>query len=129
MNPFLALSIEAGLTILACVLLTGYLRHYLKRVLVDLCKTEERAQFWAAFSNILLIGLPLTGLSIGADGSYIGYDGNSLTDITAFIRYSSDYVFGLEAGIRTVTLELDDVDSTYGKLEFDGPYVSLFLHF
>jgi hypothetical protein len=59
MNPFLALSIEAGLTILACVLLTGYLRHYLKRVLVDLCKTEERAQFWAAFSNILLIGLPL----------------------------------------------------------------------
>jgi hypothetical protein len=28
-------------------------------VLIDLCRTEERAQFWAAFSNILLIGLPL----------------------------------------------------------------------
>lgn len=59
MNPFLALFIEAGLTVLTCVLVTGYLRLYLKRVLVDLCMTEERAQFWAAFSNILLIGLPI----------------------------------------------------------------------
>jgi len=59
MNPFFALSVEVGLTILACVLITGYLRPYLKKVLVDLCRTEERAQFWTAFSNILLIGLPL----------------------------------------------------------------------
>jgi hypothetical protein len=59
MNPFLALSVEVGLTILACVLITAYLRPHLTRVLIDLCRTEERAQFWAAFSNILLIGLPL----------------------------------------------------------------------
>jgi hypothetical protein len=59
MNIYLSFSIEFGLTILACVLLTSYLRPHLKRVLVDLCKTEERAQFWGAFSNILLIGLPL----------------------------------------------------------------------
>jgi outer membrane protein len=77
----------------------------------------------------LEVGLPLTGLSIGADGSYIGYDGNSLTDVTAYIRYTSDYFFGVEAGVRTISLELDDVDSTYGKLDFDGPYVSLFLQF
>lgn len=77
----------------------------------------------------LEVGLPLTGLSIGADGSYIGYDGNSLTDVTAYIRYTSDYFVGLEAGVRSVSLELDDVDSTYGTLDFDGPYVSLFLQF
>jgi len=59
MNAFFALSVEVGLTILACVLITGYLRPFLKKVLVDLCRTEERAQFWTAFSNILLIGLPL----------------------------------------------------------------------
>jgi len=58
MNTYLSFSIELGLTILICVLITNYLRPYLKRVLVDLCKTEERAQFWMAFSNILLIGLP-----------------------------------------------------------------------
>lgn len=59
MNPFITLTIEVSLTLSICVLITMYLRPYLKRVLVDLCKTEERAQFWTAFSNILLIGLPL----------------------------------------------------------------------
>ena len=59
MNPFFALTIEVGLTILACVLITRYLRPHLKRILGDLCRTEERAQFWEAFSNVLLIGLPV----------------------------------------------------------------------
>ncbi len=59
MNTFIAFTIEIVLTVLAAALITGYLRPYFKRVLVDLCKTEDRAQFWAAFSNILLIGLPL----------------------------------------------------------------------
>lgn len=58
MNTYLSFSIEFGLTILACVVITNYLQSYLKRVLIDLCKTEERAQFWTVFSNILLIGLP-----------------------------------------------------------------------
>lgn len=59
MNPIFTLSVEVGLTVLACVLITNYLRPYLKRVLIDLCRTEERAQFWTSFSNILLIGFPL----------------------------------------------------------------------
>jgi SNF family Na+-dependent transporter len=59
MNTYLSFSIVFGLTILACVSITSYLRPYLKHVLLDLCKTEERAQFWLAFSNIFLIGLPL----------------------------------------------------------------------
>lgn len=37
----------------------GYLRPFLRKILVDLCGTEDRAQFWTAFSNILLIGMPL----------------------------------------------------------------------
>lgn len=59
MNTFLSFAIEIGLTLLASVLITGYLRPHLKRVLVDLCQTEERAQFWMAFTNILLLGFPL----------------------------------------------------------------------
>jgi hypothetical protein len=59
MNTLLAFTIEIGLTVLSCALITGYLRPHLKRVLLDLCKTEDRAQFWTAFSNILLIGAPL----------------------------------------------------------------------
>jgi hypothetical protein len=59
MNTLLAFTIEIGLTVLAFALITGYLRPHLKRVLLDLCKTQDRAQFWTAFSNILLIGTPL----------------------------------------------------------------------
>ena len=77
----------------------------------------------------LQIGLPLTGLSIGADGSYVGYNGNSMTDVNAYIRYTSDYFLGLEAGVRKINLTLDDIDNTYGKLDFNGPYISLFLQF
>jgi hypothetical protein len=50
---------QLALTLLACFLLSSYLRPHLKRVLVDPCKTDARAGFWAAFSNILLIALPV----------------------------------------------------------------------
>ena len=72
---------------------------------------------------------PMEGLFIGAEASYIGYDGNSLTDFTAKIAYSSDFLIGIEAGVRTQTYELDDVDNSYGDMEFSGPFVGAYLHF
>ena len=59
MNPVITFLLEAVLTLVASVFIVGYLRPYLHRILVDLCGTEERAQFWTAFSNILLLGLPI----------------------------------------------------------------------
>ncbi len=58
MNAILSYLIEIALTLFSAVLIIGYLRPFLKKVLADLCGTEERAQFWTAFSNILLIGMP-----------------------------------------------------------------------
>ncbi len=51
--------IEITATFLICVLIIAYIRPHLRRVLVDLCGTEERAQFWTVFSTILLGGFPL----------------------------------------------------------------------
>jgi len=51
--------LEVTITLAACLLIVAYLRPFLKKILVDLCGTEERAQFWAAFSNTLLVGLPM----------------------------------------------------------------------
>lgn len=59
MNLYLSFLAVVTLTILICLLLVRYLRPHLRRVLGDLCGTEERAQFWMAFANILLMGLPL----------------------------------------------------------------------
>lgn len=36
-----------------------YLRPHLRRILVELCGTEERAGFWTAFSNVTLVLTPL----------------------------------------------------------------------
>ena len=54
--PFLT---EVTLTLIISALLVRYLRPFLRKILSDLCGTDDRAQFWTAFSNILLIGLPV----------------------------------------------------------------------
>jgi len=59
MNTILYFLIEVTLTLVIAVLLVGYLRPFLRKILTDLCGTEDRAQFWTAFSNILLIGMPM----------------------------------------------------------------------
>jgi len=48
--------VVTGAISLAVVL---YLKKHLQRILIDLCGTQERAQFWVVFSSILLVGLPL----------------------------------------------------------------------
>lgn len=58
MNTIVSFLIQVALTVLLTGLIVHYLRPYLRKILVDLCGTEERAQFWLAFSNIFLIGLP-----------------------------------------------------------------------
>lgn len=59
MNAIAMYLTQLFLTLLVCLLLTAYLRPALKKLLLDLCKTEARAHFWMVFSNILLIALPV----------------------------------------------------------------------
>ncbi|NOH02559.1 MAG: hypothetical protein HND47_11690 [Chloroflexi bacterium] len=59
MNTILLFFIQAALTLGIAFLLVGYFRPHLHKVLIDLCGTEERARFWTAFSNILLISMPM----------------------------------------------------------------------
>ncbi|MCW9024062.1 MAG: TIGR04219 family outer membrane beta-barrel protein [Gammaproteobacteria bacterium] len=72
---------------------------------------------------------PIEGLFIGAEVSYIGYDGNSISDYTAKVAYTSDYLIGIEAGVRSQSYELDDIDDSYGNMEFTGPFIGAYLHF
>ena len=59
MNTIFTFLIEVATTLIAVLLITGYLRPHLQRMLVNLCGTEEGAQFWTVFSNIVLVGLPV----------------------------------------------------------------------
>ena len=59
MNTITFFSVQVILTLIIVSLIVGYLRPHLKKVLIDLCGTEDRAQFWTVFSNVLLIGMPM----------------------------------------------------------------------
>lgn len=72
---------------------------------------------------------PLPGLFLGVEGNIVSYDGNSLTDFTAKVSYTTDFFLGIEGGYRSQTYELDDVDGYFGKLEFKGPFLGAYLKF
>lgn len=68
MNIILIYAGQLVVTLATCILLTAYLRPFLRRVLNELCGTEGRAQFWIAFANIMLILVPvLFGLGYRPD--------------------------------------------------------------
>lgn len=58
MNTIVSFLIELIITILASTIIVAYIRPYLRKILIDLCGTEDRANFWMAFTNILLVGMP-----------------------------------------------------------------------
>ncbi|HUJ22952.1 MAG TPA: hypothetical protein VLX58_15585 [Bryobacteraceae bacterium] len=45
--------------VVLCFLVVWYLKSHLRGLLIDLCGTETRADFWMAFSNVVLILVPL----------------------------------------------------------------------
>ncbi|GMG87455.1 TIGR04219 family outer membrane beta-barrel protein [Biformimicrobium ophioploci] len=74
--------------------------------------------------------LPLTGLSLIAQGSGIGYNGDTLTDATAKLRW--DFVpaidFAIEAGYRAMSLKTEELDVLNANIDVSGPYIGLSLH-
>ncbi len=60
----MTISISVGLIVLAI------LSNPLRKLLIDLCGTEERANFWMTYSNIMLILAPLlTNIMFGISGT------------------------------------------------------------
>jgi len=77
----------------------------------------------------LVGGSPWPGLLLSAEANYMTYSGSTVSDFTAKISYTTDFFVGFEAGYRTQTIELDDVDDTDADLEFKGPFLGAYLKF
>lgn len=76
------------------------------------------------------ISMPfLSGLYAGIEVNYIEYDGSMIKDHIAKISYTTSYLVGIEVGVRTFTIELDNVNNNYSEMEFTGSYASLYIHF
>jgi outer membrane protein len=73
--------------------------------------------------------LPLSGLSLGADGSFAGYQGNHLYDVKLRASYTTDWNLGADLGYRRMRLDLEDFDDSYADIAFDGPFAGVFVSF
>ncbi|WJG09924.1 TIGR04219 family outer membrane beta-barrel protein [Aliiglaciecola sp. LCG003] len=81
----------------------------------------------------LYLGMPLTGLGVYAEGSYLSIDDHTLSDFEVALAY--EFVdnlaidMTLQLGYRETTLELDDLDDIYSDLAFSGVFLGLEVHF
>ena len=50
---------DVALTVFACTGLVLYLAKHLRLLLIELCGTADRADFWLAFSNVAMVVVPL----------------------------------------------------------------------
>ena len=75
------------------------------------------------------IGLPFTGLGVYAEGSFLAIGDSTVSDFQAALTYSFVESLALDmtlqAGYRSMTIELDDLDDLYSNLEFTGVFVGL----
>ena len=53
-----AFLVGLAITITLVFAVVWYLKSHLRGILIDLCGTERRADFWMAFSNVILILVP-----------------------------------------------------------------------
>lgn len=72
---------------------------------------------------------PWPGVILSGELSYISLAGNSITDVSAKIAYTTNFLVGFEAGVRNQSYTLDDVSGTNAKFDFSGPFVGAYLKF
>jgi len=73
--------------------------------------------------------LPFSGFYVGADISTLSSGDNSVEDTTILLGYESKIGLGIEGGLKTFSVELDDADDLDTDLEYDGAFVNGFFHF
>ena len=73
--------------------------------------------------------LPLTGLSFNADINYISASGDTVTDTAFYVGYETSVGLGIEGGVRTFSLEVDDANDLSADLDFEGAFVHVTFHF
>ena len=77
--------------------------------------------------------LPFSGLAAGVRANIIGYDGNNLSDLEAYLHLEIDLVplldFGIVGGFRRLSLDIEDLDDWNSDVTVDGAFVGLTARF
>lgn len=93
-------------------------------------KTEDIVPMLYVATNI---NLPLTGLSVFAQGDFLLIDDHSHYDYQVGLSYdlvdNRMMAFKLTLGYRAVEMDFEDLDNLYTDLEFKGAFVGVIVHF
>jgi len=77
--------------------------------------------------------LPFTGLAAGIRGNLIGFQGNNLSDLEAYLHLEVDLVplldFGIVGGLRRLSLDIEDLDDWNSDATIEGAFVGVTAHF
>lgn len=94
---------------------------------------QDASTFIPMLYTSAIVGLPLTGLELFANGSFVSYDGSRVYDMQAGVAYAllDNLAVDLRVklGYRAVNLRLDDIDNLYADLDFKGAFAGIELHF
>jgi len=91
---------------------------------------DAKVSSWVPMAYLAVgADLPLTGLAVGADGSFSTYKDSDFYDYSLHASYTTPWLLGVDVGYRKIKLNLDDFDNSFADVEFDGPYVGLYVHF
>jgi len=76
------------------------------------------------------IELPfINNLFFGVEANVLSVGDHTIRDIMAKVSYTTDYFIGFEAGVRTFTIELDNLNGNSSNMEFTGSFANLYIHF
>jgi outer membrane protein len=73
--------------------------------------------------------LPVTGLSLKAEGNFIGSSDVNHSDFQVKLGYEFASIFGIEGGYRAQNFEIADTSNVTANMKFSGIFAGLFLHF
>jgi outer membrane protein len=86
-------------------------------------RVDIKAPFPMLYANVR-VPLPFLGdLSVGAEGNFITYDGNTVYDLQADVRYEFFMGLGVEAGYRAQKYKFDNIDDTNSDIDIEGFFI------
>jgi hypothetical protein len=86
MSPTIAFLFDVALAVATSVGIVVYVKKHLRSLLIELCGSAERANFWLAFSNVTLVLVPLI---FALDYKLkLGPDKNLVLEMAAQFKYA-----------------------------------------
>ena len=72
---------------------------------------------------------PIDNLRFSYEINWIGAGDSNFTDSIAKISYHTDFMLGIEVGVRDMNIELDDQDGNFANMDFSGSFVGVSFKF